>query len=61
MDLLVVLLKYAANISFVLWRIDPLISGDCKQRSLLDNTHNIGARNTRRTVFSVVRVAAVSG
>lgn len=31
-----------------MWRIDPLLSENCRQRSLLGN-----ARNNRRTVFSV--------
>jgi hypothetical protein len=35
----------------VLWHIDPLLSGDCKQRPLLGNFRNIHARNNRRTVF----------
>jgi hypothetical protein len=33
-----------------MWRIDPLLSSDCKQRPLLGNTL---ARNNRRTVSSM--------
>jgi hypothetical protein len=37
-----------------MWLIDPLLSSDSvKQRPLLENAHNIHARNNRRTVFSV--------
>jgi hypothetical protein len=32
----------------------------CKQRAFLDNAHNIHARNSRRTEFSVVRAATVA-
>jgi hypothetical protein len=39
----------------ILWRTDPLLSGDCKQRPLLGNARK------DRTVFSVSRAAAVSG
>jgi hypothetical protein len=36
--------------------MDTLLTGDCKQRLLLGNAHN-----NRRTVFSVVCTAAMSG
>jgi hypothetical protein len=39
----------------LLWRMDTLLTSDCKQRLLLGNAHN------RRTVFSVVCTTAISG
>jgi hypothetical protein len=33
----------------VLWRIYPLVSGDCKQRLLLGNARKIHTHNNRRT------------
>jgi hypothetical protein len=39
------------NITIVMWRIDSLLRGDCKQRLLLDSARNIHTHNNRRTVF----------
>jgi hypothetical protein len=44
-----------------MWHIDPLLSSDSKQLPLLGNSRNIDKRNNRKTMFSVVHAAAVSG
>jgi hypothetical protein len=49
------------RVYYVLWHIDSLLSGDCKQRPLLGNACNIHACNNRRTVFSVVHATTVPG
>jgi hypothetical protein len=45
----------------MLWHLDSLLSGDCKQWPLLGNACNIHVCNNRRTVFSVVHATTVSG
>jgi hypothetical protein len=35
----------------ILWRLDPLLNSDSKQRPLLSNARNIHARNNRTVFF----------
>jgi hypothetical protein len=38
----------------ILWRIDPLLGGDCKQQPLLGNSNYIKARNNRTAAMKPV-------